>query len=352
MQQSSFCVFSGKGVLQLRAFLTELFDHMTEMNGTDDTEYEEDEFEPDDEMPDPDIGGEAEDEDTVQEIGILREDPSTTRGNQSIRPNPIQPQLYEYSRQPQSSTVPPSSSRSANVGPYTTGQGFAYPSAGPARRSRDQHHPVTTVADSLPIIERNNSASPSTSDIASNRSGGTNNSNGATFFRTYQDASLAQPAFAARNEGTMTPDLDFAEIAHGRGMQTGLHTGPHGSSSAHRYFFHVGAQQSSTGHHHHHHRVVDSVHSVDQYSSSGEFSQHWTQQESSAQGSTYALLARDTREGPAAACPNDRRGRSVRKSIRNKLSAAEQYASSFFGRSAPDDNPRRGGGGRPEPNLL
>ncbi len=325
---------------------------MTEMNGTDDTEYEEDEFEPDDEMPDPDIGGEAEDEDTVQEIGILREDPSTTRGNQSIRPNPIQPQLYEYSRQPQSSTVPPSSSRSANVGPYTTGQGFAYPSAGPARRSRDQHHPVTTVADSLPIIERNNSASPSTSDIASNRSGGTNNSNGATFFRTYQDASLAQPAFVARNEGTLTPDLDFAEIGHGRGMQTGLHTGPHGSSSAHRYFFHVGAQQSSTGHHHHHHRVVDSVHSVDQYSSSGEFSQHWTQQESSAQGSTYALLARDTREGPAAACPNDRRGRSVRKSIRNKLSAAEQYASSFFGRSAPDDNPRRGGGGRPEPNLL
>ena len=346
MQQSSFCVFSGKGVLQLRAFLTELFDHMTEMNGTDDTEYDEDDFEPDDEMPDPEIGEEAEDEDTVQEIGIHREDPST-RGNQSIRPNPIQPQLYEYSRQPQSSTVPPSSSRSANVGPYTTGQGFAYPSAGPAWRPRDQHHPVTTMADSLPIIERNNSASPSTSE----RSGGTNNSNGATFFRTYQDASLVQPAFVARNEGTLTPDLDFAEIGHGRGMQAG----PHGSSSAHRYFFNVGAQQSSTGHHHHHHhhhRVIDSAHSVDQYSSSGEFSQSWTQQESSAQGSTYALLARDTREGAAAVCLTDRRGRSVRKSIRNKLSAAEQYASSFFGRSAPDDNPRRGGGGRPEPNLL
>lgn len=345
MQQSSFCVFSGKGVLQLRAFLTELFDHMTEMNGTDDTEYEEDDFEPDDEMPDPDIG-EVDDEDTVQELGARREDPSTAGGHQLTRANQNPPQLYEYTRQPQSSTVPSSSSRGGNVGPYTTGQGFANPSAGPAWRPRDQHHPVTSVADNLPIIERNNSASPSASDIASNRSGGTNNSNGATFFRTYQDANVAQPTFMVRNEGALTPDLDSAEIGHGRGMQTGSH----GSNMGYRSFLHTGVQQSLTGHHHHH-RVSDAVHSVDQYSSSGELGQPWPHQESSTQGSSYSLLVRDGREGATAAC-NDRRGRSVRKTIRNKLNAAEHYASSFFGRSAPDDDPGRGGGSRPEPYLL
>ncbi|KAG5221802.1 SCF ubiquitin ligase complex [Salix suchowensis] len=40
--KAAFCVYSGKGVSQLRAFLTEYFDHMNENNGTDDTEYEDD----------------------------------------------------------------------------------------------------------------------------------------------------------------------------------------------------------------------------------------------------------------------------------------------------------------------
>ncbi|KAF7292290.1 SCF E3 ubiquitin ligase complex F-box protein GrrA [Mycena chlorophos] len=43
-QQMAFCVYSGKGVSQLRGFLTELFDHLTEMNATDDTEEEEEEM--------------------------------------------------------------------------------------------------------------------------------------------------------------------------------------------------------------------------------------------------------------------------------------------------------------------
>src|SRR5882762_2768076 len=43
-QRNAFCVYSGKGVSDLRAFLTELFNTITEdMNhGEDDTEYDDD----------------------------------------------------------------------------------------------------------------------------------------------------------------------------------------------------------------------------------------------------------------------------------------------------------------------
>src|ERR1700736_3341891 len=44
-QRAAFCVYSGKGVAELRAFLTELFNTITEdMNQDDDTEYD-DEYE-------------------------------------------------------------------------------------------------------------------------------------------------------------------------------------------------------------------------------------------------------------------------------------------------------------------
>ncbi|KAK2466112.1 hypothetical protein APHAL10511_001754 [Amanita phalloides] len=343
MQQSSFCVFSGKGVLQLRAFLTELFDHMTEMNGTDDTEYEEDEFEPDDEIPDPDVGGEADDEEiTVQELGIHREDTSTAGSNHEIGVNPVQPQLYQYSRQPQSSIVPPPASRGETIGPYSTGRGqaFANPSAISAWRQRDQYHVAINVADHLPVIEQTNSGSPSTSDIASNRSGATNHSNGVGFFRSYQDAS--------RNEGTQTPDLDFAEIGHGRGAQAALQSGSHIHNVVHHSHVQAGAQSSTAFPPY---IIREGAQSVSQHSSSGELGQSWHHHEFMAEGTSYSLVTRDAREGTTI-CASDRRGRSVKKITRNKLNATEQYANSFFGRSAPDDNHRRGGGGRPEPYLL
>src|SRR6267154_2561696 len=52
----AFCVYSGKGISQLRNHLTELFDSMNETNGTDDTEYEDDDYEifNDDGTPEPD----------------------------------------------------------------------------------------------------------------------------------------------------------------------------------------------------------------------------------------------------------------------------------------------------------
>lgn len=67
-----------------------------------------------------------------------------------------------------------------------------------------------------PIVEQ--STSPTPSDAASNRSAGTTHSTGTAFFRTYADA----PG-AARN-GIMTPDLVYAEIGHGRGAGPGPST--------------------------------------------------------------------------------------------------------------------------------
>jgi F-box and leucine-rich repeat protein GRR1 len=63
-----------------------------------------------------------------------------------------------------------------------------------------------------PVIEI--STSPPQSDVASNRSTGTQ-SNGAGFFRTYQEPSSS----SGRSNGALTPDYNFAEIGHGRGAE-------------------------------------------------------------------------------------------------------------------------------------
>ena len=67
-----------------------------------------------------------------------------------------------------------------------------------------------------PIVEQ--STSPTPSEAASNRSGGTNHSTSTAFFRTYAD-----PPGSVRN-GVMTPDLIYAEIGHGRGAGPGPST--------------------------------------------------------------------------------------------------------------------------------
>lgn len=68
-----------------------------------------------------------------------------------------------------------------------------------------------------PIVEL--STSPTPSDVASVRSTGTSQSTGTAFFRSYTEANPA-----ARLGGTLTPDLVFAEIGHGRGAGPGPST--------------------------------------------------------------------------------------------------------------------------------
>ncbi|KAJ7590898.1 hypothetical protein C8J56DRAFT_1162985 [Mycena floridula] len=213
-QQLAFCVYSGKGVSQLRAFLTELFDHITEMNGTDDTEYEDDdcdEFNEDD-APDADASyGDDEEVYLGRRTRFLENPAIDHRAHRASAPSP-EPQ--------RSATFPPSGSSSSmyDFAPAVPGSRVNQTLALPIRRARAPPAPsMRSLADMIPIIE--NSHSPPPSDVASNRSAGTNRSNGATFYRTYN-----QDGVPSRSSGILTPDLNYAEIGHGRGALASLST--------------------------------------------------------------------------------------------------------------------------------
>lgn len=147
-QRAAFCVYSGRGIAQLRNHLTEHFDSMNETNGTDDTEYEDDDYEifNDDGSPEPDA-------DVDMEPVVVASDPASvtnTRGR-------VQPQAHEFvfdrHRSPrvttiatstigagrQGSNVPPS----VNILGATTRlnaqiqDGFATPVAGPEGSRQD-----------------------------------------------------------------------------------------------------------------------------------------------------------------------------------------------------------------------
>ncbi|KAK0206346.1 hypothetical protein DFS33DRAFT_1314054 [Desarmillaria ectypa] len=354
-QQSAFCVFSGKGVSQLRAFLTELFDRITEMNGTDDTEYEDDD---DDELEEElEDAGEEEREDVEEAYDsqpVFHDMPPPVT-QPSIHPNsaPDDESAVFYSHPIHPVTFPPTTtsevpSTSSNLQGATdrlnkimASLPSINPNAGPSRRLRQSGN--RTMADMLPIVE--NSTSPPPSDVASNLSGGTNQSNGAGFFRTYQDG------VPSRNSGVLTPDLNFAEIGHGRGAQTGTSQYP-----------------LRRGHEHlPHHRPplvdVDLLMAATPLRTEGDRAMVLT--DSSNSYHTPGQSAPDTgvswpyREPlspvpsnkespepmPSTSNISDVRGRSVKRSFRNTLNAAEHYATSFlFGRS-PTRNPHDETGG-------
>ncbi|KAJ7033947.1 hypothetical protein C8F04DRAFT_1352304 [Mycena alexandri] len=82
----------------------------------------------------------------------------------------------------------------------------AAPVAGPSRTAIvTARQTQRGVADMLPIIETSRSPPPSERSAASG---------GCGFFRTYQEQQPGSP----RN-GALTPDLNYAEIGHGRGAQ-------------------------------------------------------------------------------------------------------------------------------------
>ncbi|KAJ7284001.1 RNI-like protein [Mycena rebaudengoi] len=219
-QQLAFCVYSGKGVSQLRAFLTELFDHLTEMNGTDDTEEEDDEIDPDayreDDTPEPDPEEPDEDDEfgprrmylQLHQIASMRGGTAHQQQQQlqqqqqrlnalPANPPPPPPPGHEfvYQRRPvRAATVPPAtdargdaaanlvgatSRLNAQIMAAASANAGGTPGAGPStstssssgRTARQQRG----LADMLPIVET--SRSPPRSD----RSARTNNSGGAFF---------------------------------------------------------------------------------------------------------------------------------------------------------------------------
>jgi F-box and leucine-rich repeat protein GRR1 len=205
-QRATFCVYSGKGVLNLRAFLTELFDQMTEdMNTAEDTEYDDD--------YDNTYGGVPE---ADAEMGDDEEEYHSRRAyiptNARVYRIPRAP-TGVASHQPQRdhlvrSFYPPLTERTPTETSVITNPD------GAVSRVNAQ---VASIASrrvrgfgQLPVVET--SVSPPPSDAASVRSSGTNQSNGGGFFRTHQEIGSS-----SRSNGALTPDLNFAEIGHGRG---------------------------------------------------------------------------------------------------------------------------------------
>ncbi|KAJ7094595.1 hypothetical protein B0H15DRAFT_775665 [Mycena belliarum] len=360
-QQMAFCVYSGKGVSQLRAFLTELFDHLTEMNGTDDTEDEEDEIDAEayreDDTPEPD----PEDMDDEDEFGSRRmflhlqqlaSSSAAARGGRpaTLPTNPPPPSQrgHDYTFLPSRlATIPPATE------PRTDGhRGFLTraqvapaiaPVAGPSRAARPTPR---GVADMLPIVET--SRSPPPSDVASNRSARTNASNGGGFFRTYQE-----PAPGSPRNGALTPDLNYAEIGHGRGTQGHANQGQHiprrgeAFTPHHRPpFIEVDSNSSTQS------GAVSPGSQVDSAATGPVASAQTTQTQTQTTASSVvwpyrepaspsSLSARELHESVQSALGGETpvretRGRSVKRSLRNTLSAAEHYASSLiFGRRSP-----------------
>ncbi|EJF62777.1 RNI-like protein, partial [Dichomitus squalens LYAD-421 SS1] len=225
-QRAAFCVYSGKGVAELREFLAELFKSITnELVTSNDTDYDDD-FEEDEvnhhssrRDPDPEILDEDDDDDDA--------------ASEEMAPPPQRNgDMHNTPRLPERTPIPPEDISNRTFYPpvgrelMMTRETRRNPTPRAQPRAQPPNTPawLNTVAartrrgfGQQPIVEQ--STSPTPSEAASNRSAGTSHSTGTAFFRTYAD----HPPTSARN-GVMTPDLVYAEIGHGRGSGPGPST--------------------------------------------------------------------------------------------------------------------------------
>ncbi|GJE85000.1 RNI-like protein [Phanerochaete sordida] len=387
-QRSTFCVYSGKGVTDLRVYLSDLYNAITEDGAQQSgTEYE---YESEDTYRVPytaameviDDGDDEQDDDEDMDVApiIQISQLTPTRRNganghavreiaQQYIPMDVQATPQFISRElfmtRERGSVPTSRGSSGHASP-------AGPTSipGPSRRGRG--------FGQQPIVEL--STSPAPSDAASNRSGGTNHSTGTGFFRNYVEAANSTRA------GVITPDLVFAEIGHGRGMGPSPGTNgqfsprreqpmvvpasppsfpprfsavPNGGSSSqipiveddHRTNGVNGASGANGVHgvngvngFNGYPVLNDSSNSYQRTPPRTESTSSWTQiQHEDAQPLSSASRelhdsVQSALGGPHAYADSrevDARGRSVKRSLRSTINAAEHYASSFlFGRGS------------------
>ena len=360
------------------------------MNNTDDTEYEEDDFDAEayqeDDTPEPEFFGETRDVEGYPRQNILINPTMTTPRGSRIGPSAPALQLpsHEFTfqlDQPAGATTAPTDARngqqmgeispSTNLHGATSRVNAQIIASTPTLQPRLYHgHPqlIRSVADVLPVVE--SPVSPPPSDVASNHSIGTNNSNGAGFFRVYRERPTM--SVSPQGYGALTPDLNYAEIGHGRGAQPGLtDTGStarssfvQGSTMQHNSNPDRTPRQPTIAPPH----VTQETHpnSSQGSSESEEFTDRnvrqnisvatdksWSYQEPSLtppatrelQASVQSALGverRGRREQPESTQNAERRARSVKRSIRNTFHAAEHYASSLlFGRNSEDTQVER-----------
>ncbi|KAG8218649.1 hypothetical protein J3R82DRAFT_4314 [Butyriboletus roseoflavus] len=353
-QRLAFCVYSGNGVSKLRSFLTDLFNTITEdMNGDDEeTEYDDDFDEGFNEVPqdvEMEMGNEGDievDEDFMNDAPFRYRhvEPSAIQStiNSTLHALEVPIQRNLTLRPSQVSltfgglTTAPPPAPSQPVAQDVVMQPIPGPSNGMQRRSRGfGHQPVVEV-----------STSPTPSDFGSNRSTGTTQSNGAAFFRTYHDVPSS-----SRNTEAMTPDYVYAEIGHGRG--TVGHSGHVNPVPRHAFpstaSLHGAIGPAPQG-------ITQVMHSagipLDIYQERGtlvsdpptvtEPSVPWPHREPL---SPVTMRSGSPETYPSATTPNgdprepEARGRSVKRSLRNTISAAEHYATTFlFGRGSASNS--------------
>ena len=366
-------MYSGKGVSELREFLVDSYNALTDdMTNESGTEYEdEDDGQSFGEDPDSIIETDQTDEMFGHRYGRV------PHGN-GVHSQPRIPEIVTIEDQ-SSVQFPPAElmmSRERANRPISRGT--------PAQRGM-MDSPTTVVAGPSriprgfghqPLIE--SSTSPAPSDAVSNRSNGTNHSTGTAFFRHYAEAN------PALRQGVMTPDLIFAEIGHGRGAGP-PHAGPStivipaptrrtvdplvivppspsGSLSVAAYTPMASAAMAATGmtsaHHVESARHPPSSSGVSRDSGGSEIfekspiladssnSYHngdahtsWTSIPPDSVGTPSGSYSPTAGTGhpnmhsvlaPGQGFVDDARGRSVKRSLRNTFNVAEQYASSFF----------------------
>ena len=333
---------------------------MTEMNNTDDTEFEDDEFD-----------GEDYQEEDTPEPEILAEDHTQTYPRQQILhnpnltinrgPYPRSPFVGQFVTPPQYSPLPaelqhdvasrasaiympahyrttPDRAPTTDLAEASTrvtmhAQVSSTPTLVPSRTSRVTGH--RNVADALPIVE--SSASPSPIGTPGHVSAAASD-NGAGFFRAYNErpANTLSPLGV---DGTLTPDLNFAEIGHGRGAHGA------GSSTARGYTLNRTSRQPPMTRPAHD-RMLRRHSSVEYISTVASTNRgvQGTHAEHSASSSVHQELHESVQmaldgeprgrqeQGNPTRRPEPR-ARSVRRQIKNTIHAAEHYASSLFHRS-------------------
>ncbi|PCH41506.1 RNI-like protein [Wolfiporia cocos MD-104 SS10] len=377
-QRASFCVYSGRGVSQLRNYLMNLYTHMTEdINEDEDTDYDDviyadgaplRDMRRSDLVDDRTVDGNEGDDDTV-DAHIHHPNIVVSRGGYRTNgiPEYVAPHEHIQRLMPVTRDLAMSRDRGHQPVPrsVTAPQPFwlmQQPVAQRRGRGFGQQ----------PIVEP--PSSPVPSEVASNGSEGT--SRGTTFFRTYTDASAT--AGPSRN-GVITPDLVYAEIGHGRG--TGILPNPvyvhdqvrrpaesvitaqtNGSHPHHPVYTHPHAgsstQSQSTITNGSRLPVVDtdSDYPIDMRSVLVDSSNSYQQSSGrTVQNRRWSAGHREVRSRSLSASPTTRelqesihtalgpqsgffdnregdgRGRSVKRTIRNTFSAAEQFANAFFG---------------------
>ena len=221
-------MYSGKGISQLRTYLTELFDRITEQNGTDDTEYDEEEDDDtvafrENESPEPEAADA--DDDVLLEPAYARQQ-DTRSAPRARRDGPSRYEVPQHALGPENQrqrtlrmlTIPtlfgPNHQRisatnraqaESTVHGATSVLQQQLQQASTSRRDRGPGAGQRAFADMLPILE-----SPTSPHDPRQLSSPFNPDNHPVFHPPTPQGGIP---------GARTPDLNFAEIGRGRGVQ-------------------------------------------------------------------------------------------------------------------------------------